>query len=291
MDEYNYEPNVFARLSAKNSHIIGLVVPGFNSVTTPRIVEVIVAYLKKNDYTPLMMHTDQSTDEEIKSIVRLSKMNVDGIIVLSTGITPTHEEIIKTIAQPVLFVGQSNAHLHTVINDDYAAGRAVGGLVGKSGAKAVLCLWVDPHDIAVGQVRKQGVMDGLSARGISDVEFVYTTFDYREAIESLKSSLDPKRFPDAIICATDRLAQAAYKVLPSYHITIGKDISVVGFGEYETSALLNPPLTSVKFDWYSTGIISGESILQMIQGKPVSNIQVIPFELFERASLVQKEGE
>ena len=46
IEENHYEPNVFARLSAKNSQIIGLVVPGFNSVTTPRLVEVIVAYLK-----------------------------------------------------------------------------------------------------------------------------------------------------------------------------------------------------------------------------------------------------
>lgn len=47
IEDNNYEPNMFARLNAKNSRIIGLVVPGFNSVTTPHLVEVIVAYLKK----------------------------------------------------------------------------------------------------------------------------------------------------------------------------------------------------------------------------------------------------
>ena len=44
-----YEPNVFAWLIAKVSRVIGLRVPGFDSVTTPRLVEVIVEYLKKND--------------------------------------------------------------------------------------------------------------------------------------------------------------------------------------------------------------------------------------------------
>ena len=42
IEENNYEPNLFARLNAKESRIIGLTVPGFNSVTTPRLVEVIV---------------------------------------------------------------------------------------------------------------------------------------------------------------------------------------------------------------------------------------------------------
>ena len=55
---------------------------GFNSVTTPRLVEVIVAYLKKNDYTPLIMHTENDIEEEIRCIERLKNMNVDGIMVL-----------------------------------------------------------------------------------------------------------------------------------------------------------------------------------------------------------------
>ena len=43
IEENNYEPNLFARLNAKESRIIGLTVPGFNSITTPRLVEVIDA--------------------------------------------------------------------------------------------------------------------------------------------------------------------------------------------------------------------------------------------------------
>lgn len=80
IDEYHYEPNVFARLSAKNSRIIGLIVSGFNSVTTPRLVEVLVAYLKKADYTPLIMHTGNDLEEELRSMERLKQMNADGIL-------------------------------------------------------------------------------------------------------------------------------------------------------------------------------------------------------------------
>ena len=85
-----------ARLNAKESRIIGLTVPGFNSVTTPRLVEVIVAYLKKNDYTPLIMHTENDIEEEIRCIERLKNMNVDGIMVLATGSTKEYEEAVKT---------------------------------------------------------------------------------------------------------------------------------------------------------------------------------------------------
>ena len=52
--------------------LFGMTVPGFDSVTTPRLVEVIVEYLKKNDYTPLIMHTGNKIAEEIISAVAVS---------------------------------------------------------------------------------------------------------------------------------------------------------------------------------------------------------------------------
>ena len=290
ISKHGYEPNLFARLNAKNSKIIGLIVPGFNSVTTPRIVEVIVAYLKENHYNPLILHTDHSTEEEIRSIVRLSKMNVDGILVLSTGITLEHQKVVETIEQPVLFIGQKYDGLKTVVNDDYNAGYAIGKLIAESGATSVLCLWVDENGQAVGKERKNGVIDGLSSNGVTNVEFVFASYYYEESVHILGEFLKEDNLPDAIICATDRIAQSVYKLFLQLKKVVGKDVSVTGFGDYETSELLAPPLTTVKFDWYNTGRISAETILQMIQDKPVSQLQIIPFELIKRQSVVNRNN-
>ena len=290
ISKHGYEPNLFARLNAKSSKIIGLVVPGFNSVTTPRIVEVIVAYLKENHYNPLILHTDHSTEEEIRSIERLSKMNVDGILVISTGITKQHQKVVESISQPVLFIGQKYEGLKTVVNDDYNAGYAIGQLIAKSGAKSVLGVWVDENDKAVGKERKNGVVDGLAASGVTNVEFVFSSYYYEESVYILENFLEEDKIPDAIICATDRIAQSVYKLFLQSKKVIGKDVSVTGFGDYETSELLNPPLTTVKFDWYNTGRISAETILQMIHDKPVSQLQIIPFELIKRQSVVEKDS-
>lgn len=61
----------------------------------------------------------------------------------------------------------------------------------------------------------------------------------------------------------------------------------MGFGNYETSELLTPPLTTVAFDWENWGEVSAETIIQMIQGKPVSRVQIIPYQLVERKSVKQ----
>ena len=190
IEENNYEPNLFARLNAKESRIIGLTVPGFNSVTTPRLVEVIVAYLKKNDYTPLIMHTENDIEEEIRCIERLKNMNVDGIMVLATGSTKEYEEAVKKLKIPILFLGQRFPGENSVINDDYNAGYAVGNYIGQRKFKEIYMLWVPEDDPAVGGERRHGVIDGLMSCEKKPKEVIETTFFYENAIENVQKFVD-----------------------------------------------------------------------------------------------------
>ncbi len=288
IEENNYEPNMFARLSAKKSYIIGVVVPGFNSVTTPRLVEVIVKHLKEKNYTPLILHTGNDLQEEKNCIERLTNMNVDGIMVLSTGITEQHRKIVKQIDIPLLFLGQNLAQVNAVKNDDYHAGYDMGRYVAEQGAKRILCLWVDEQDPAVGKERRKGVLDGLWSAGAAEVEFQYTTFFYDDVIRCLREIFDANRLPDAIICATDRIAEGVYKICLEKGIQIGEQVSVTGFGDYETSELLTPALTTVRFDWQQWGEVSVQTILKMIDGEEVPGLQMVPYKLMIRQSVKMK---
>lgn len=287
IEENNYEPNIFARLNAKESRVIGLTVPGFNSVTTPRLVEAIVEYLKKNDYTPLIMHTGNDIEEEIRSVERLKNMNVAGIMVLATGCTEEYEQAVKRLSIPILFIGQKFQGEKSIINDDYNAGYAIGRYIGEKSFEQIYLLWVSEEDPAVGQERRQGVIDGLSFYSKTPTSIIETTFFYEDAVRNIKRLVKNMQKPVAIICATDRLAQGVYKVMYEVGISIPEEVSVVGFGDYETGELLRPPLTTVKFDCHALGEISAESMLQMIQEKPVSSLQVNPYEIIERKSVIK----
>lgn len=285
IEENDYEPNLFARLNAKRSRIIGLVVPGFNSVITPRLVEVIVKCLKQEQYTPLILDTGNDLLEEKRCVERLYKMNVDGIIVLSTGISQKICELANQINIPLLFLGQNIDNVASIKIDDYHAGYDIGNYVASQGVEKVLCLWVSEHDPAVGVERKKGVVDGLNAAGVSDISFQYTTFFYEDAIRDLSLVLDKKNLPQAIICATDRLASAVYKVCLDNKLKIGQDVFVTGFGDYETSELLLPSLTTIRFDWKKWGEVSVECMLKMIDEEQVINdLVLIPCHLMVRDS-------
>lgn len=290
IDAHGYEPNFFARLNAKNSQVVGIVVPSFNAVTTPRLVEVIVAYLKRHEYTPLIMHTGNSKQEELRSIIRLNKINADGIMVLSTGITEAHHKLVHSLDIPVLFLGQKYLGLNSIIYDDYNAGLELGKYLAQQQFTRIYGIWVNASDPAVGIYRRSGIEDGLAMGRAPEAQFFETSFIYQEAADAIRAIFANNPIPDALICATDRIAEAAYKVCKEHGLVVGRDISVTGFGDYSTSELLTPPLTTVRFDWQKWGEVSAETMLQMMQQRPVSELQVVPYQLVYRNSVAELQA-
>lgn len=290
IDAHGYEPNFFARLNAKNSQVVGIVVPSFNAVTTPRLVEVIVAYLKRHEYTPLIMHTGNSKQEELRSIIRLNKINADGIMVLSTGITEAHHKLVHSLDIPVLFLGQKYLGLNSIIYDDYNAGLELGKYLAQQQFSRIYGVWVNSSDPAVGIYRRSGIEDGLAMGRAPEAQFFETSFIYQEASDAIRAIFANNPIPDALVCATDRIAEAAYKVCKEHGLVVGRDISVTGFGDYSTSELLTPPLTTVRFDWQKWGEVSAETMLQMMQQRPVSELQVVPYQLVYRNSVAELQA-
>ena len=98
--EYNYEPNAFARLKARESNVIGVVVPTLNSKVTSRVVTSIGRYLRGQGYETLIKDSDHSPELELKNMQRLMTLNVDGILVSAITITPELREAIESCPVP-----------------------------------------------------------------------------------------------------------------------------------------------------------------------------------------------
>lgn len=284
IEKSGYRHNIFARLNAHKSNIIGIVVPSFNSVTTPRIVEQIIKRLGSLNLSPLIMHSNNNAAEEINCLHQLHGMNVDGIICISTGETPEHRKFIKFFKKPLLFVGQEIHGGHSICNDDYHAGYELGKYIGSKKYTRPLLLWVKEYDHAVGISRKQGVIDGLAQAGIANYQLCYTTFIYEEVLATLQENLKLDDLPDVIICATDRIAESVYKLCQQHNLSIGVELAVTGFGDYITSELIQPSLTTINFDWQYNADLIINSLERLFTQEPIPELQTIRFKLMMRNS-------
>ena len=178
IETYNYEPNAFARLNAKNSNVIGVVVPTLNSKITSRVITSIDRYLRDKEYTTLIKNSDHDIDLEIQNIQRLINLNVDGLLLSSISITNEHKRIFEEASIPIVVLAQDYSEGLSIIDDDYSAGRFIGEYIGKTGHKKVGYIGVYEKDEAVGIRRRQGVLDGLAEYGITDPVVVMGDYSF-----------------------------------------------------------------------------------------------------------------
>lgn len=288
VEKYDYHPNAFARLNAKQSGMIGVVVPTLNSKVTSRVVTSIDRYLRDRNFVTIIRNSDHDADLELENISKLITMGVDGILLSAISITDAHRKIFAETSIPIVVLAQECESAVTIVNDEYNAGHYMGNYIGRTGHKKIGFITVDESDIAVGKLRSQGVLDGLAEYDVENVWTEYSDFSFVDAQNAAGKLLSEHPDVDAIICATDRIAFGTYRILQKNGICIPEDVSVVGFGGYEEGGLITPELTTLMFDSYEMGELGAMTVTDMIEGKEVPHRSVIGYTFMERNSVSKR---
>lgn len=285
IEENNYEPSTLAQsLKAKYTKVIGIVVPCLDSITSSRVLMSMDQYLKDHGYTTLIINTNHNEMRELTSIEQLWRMNVDGIILMATAVTMAHQNIASKLDIPLLFVAQRFNSGVSIINDDYSAGYEVGKYASSMGHHQVCYLGVNGKDEAVGIYRKDGVINGLKDHGVSHVDVLETDFSLEKAYNVALNYLQKKQ-PTLFIGATDNIALGCLKAINELGLKMPEDISLIGFGGYETAQFINPSLSTIRFDNEETGIRAGKTIIDLIEKNSVDNLQLISYRFIKGESV------
>jgi LacI family transcriptional regulator len=85
---------------------------------------------------------------------------------------------------------------------------------------------------------------------------------YDQAVVDMGNFLDKKRpLPSAFFCMNDMLAYGCMKSLRQHNYKIPNDISVIGFDDLPSSAISDPPLTTVRLPLHQIGQRALEKLL------------------------------
>lgn len=288
-----YEPNAYAR-TLRTGHLnnIGVIVPKINSESVSEVTAGISNTLSDHNYMLFLGNTDNDEMKELDFFRIMQKNHLAGIILMGTIITPSHLKAFRTCKIPVVIVGQRQERMPCIYHDDYHAARALTSLVVDKGKKRIAYISVRSEDIAVGQNRRQGVIDELSLHDLSPVAVEPSLFTIDSGYETMERILKQNLEIDAVICATDSIAVGAMKAIHHAGFSIPNDISICGFGGNKIGAMLTPPLTTVKLYYKQAGMEAAKLLLDMIETsrqevKEESAIRqlMLSYELLERESL------
>jgi LacI family sucrose operon transcriptional repressor len=283
IEKTEFKSNFFAkRLKAKNSKLIGIIIPRIDSFTTGKILRSIYIELEQQGYQAIILSSELDVSREIENIKRLYQQDVDGIIVMSIKITKEHIELVNKTSIPVIFTGQASSLINYIKIDDRRAGFMLGQYIKEEGHKNIVFLGVTEEDIAVGVDRKEGFFEAFKGENCN-LNFVEAGFSFDKAYQMAEKVMEYK--PTAVIGATDNIVLGFLRYAVEKGYDIPSDISVAGFGGYDVGLAIHPPITTIAVDYGVLGRKVAELVISAIEGVEFTEDKSIPIELIKRESV------
>lgn len=282
IEELGYVPNSYARnLKISKTNTIGVIIPNFIGYTKNTSLNAINIYLKNTDYSMLISCSNDDMRQEVRIIDEMVRLNVDGIILFASNISQKHIETLNNLDIPVVIFGQHLDKFISITADDYTAGRLMASYIKELNHKEISYFDVGDYDIAVGN-RYKGLLSILKDTDIK-INHHHADFTKQTAYERAKEVID-KENSTLYLGATDNIAFGIIEALREKNIKIPDEISVTGFGDYEISPLINPPLTTVAFSYEKLGKLAIESLIDAIEGNKSIKAKKVEPKLIVRSS-------
>jgi LacI family transcriptional regulator len=140
-------------------------------------------------------------------------------------------------------------------------------------------------DIACSHDRLQGYRDALEEVGLPFDANLVLEGDYLQpsGFQQTRKLLTSENPPTAILVSNDMMAFGALEAVRVAGLTIGHDISIIGFDDIFLSSQTYPPLTTVRQPLVEMGEVALDMLVALLQGRTVLNLRrELPTELIVR---------
>jgi LacI family transcriptional regulator len=296
-DRLRWRPNMLVNGMQKGkTRTIGVMVPPYDSYWSDVLYgihdELIVA-----DNVPITLwvkHRAEGGDghiSDLEQIHRLIDRRVDGVI-LWPPVTPAYYKHIEELSArnlPVVTIDHELPERYgadSVVTDEQAGARIAAQHLIERGHKIIAHLAdYGMDDFSWASQRSMYFQDELAKAGLGCV--VVQNDKPSGGDDAVKKLLSLEPRPTAVFAANDRLARLLYFGCAAKGLRIPEDISIIGFADLDFSAMLTPPLTTIRQNPYETGKKAARLILDRVNEKYFGAGRVnlrVGCELVERES-------
>ena len=228
----------------------------------------------------------------------VSAENVDGIISWASSIG-RYVEADELVAfhegyrpLPIVSIGRTMEGIPSLLMDSYAGmSEVVSHLIEVHGCQRLVFVR-GPEGHFYAQERYRAYTETLEAHGIPlDPNLVTQPSLWGSAVgrQVTQSLLDEQKLRpgtdfDAVVAANDDMLLGVRDVLQERGVRIPEDVAIAGFDDREEGRTSSPPFTTVTPPFYDVGYRAVESLLALIEGKPVPEEESLPSKVVIRRS-------
>lgn len=273
-EQLGYRPSSIARkLKAKRADAIGVVLPmADNLLADPFLSEFLdgVSHALDQRGQDLLVSTAPSIQATVQVYERIiAARKVDGLILTRTRTDDPRIQYLRERGFPFATHGQcglpggfasfdidnERAILDAVAHVVLLGHRRIGYIGG-------------PSTFNFSRLRLLGYRKGLRAAGLSCDEDLIVERPLGEEFghtgaDQLMQLPEP---PTAIVCISDALAIGALRAVRDLGLTVGSDVTVIGYDGIPVGAYVDPPLTTFSQSMRSAGAKVAGMVMDVIDG-------------------------
>ncbi len=281
-----YVPNRMAGgLASARSRLVAALVPTISGPVFMETVRSLNEALAAQGYQLMLGQSGYADSREDALLDAIISRRPDGIVLTGIMHSPEGRKRLLAAGIPVvetwdltptpidMLVGFSHVDVgRAVVDFLYARGRRLAVIAG---------------DDERSQRRQQAFQAAAHAAGLGEVAVVVvpapTTL--KSGRSALLQLLQTSPGLDAVFCSSDLLALGVMTEAQWRGIKVPEQLAVVGFGDLEFAADLQPALTSVRIDGMAIGRQAAQFIVDRAEGRPVDTRVVdVGFSIVPRDS-------
>ncbi|GAA0880820.1 LacI family DNA-binding transcriptional regulator [Algoriphagus jejuensis] len=281
-EELEYRANSTAHhLSKGESQIIAVIVPQLSLHFYSKVVEGIQKVLRDTEYSVLLLNTDESLEEEIRSVDICLKHRVDGVLVAISRGTKNFDHFQKLLKHevPIVFFDRVANFLPVpkVITNDYQASFDATNHLLNTGCSYIAHITASIN-LNNSNNRLYGYLDALASHNIKVRESLvhYYEFELSSIDKFLEKTL--KKYPqlDGLFVFNDYVANYAINVLCKMGKRVPDDISVIGFSDEPVATYMSPKLSTVQQVAEKMGELSAQKIISILgKNEPMDSEKIV----------------
>ena len=253
--QLNYHPNGMARgLARRRADTLGVIFPCVEPgiVTNTYAFGILQGILTAADELGFNVTLLTESNEGSRSEAGIRDGRTDGLLVVAPHIDSVLTARIVALRIPVVGISVAWQYpgVPTVDVDNIEGARLATRHLLALGHTRIAHLTGDLNLVS-GRDRCRGFLEALDEAGLVGrerplIEGSYASLDRESNKANVRLALDRPGRPTAIFAANDSLAIAAGEAARDLGLEVPDDLSIVGFDDIPSAALVTPPLTSVR---------------------------------------------
>ncbi|TBN39955.1 LacI family DNA-binding transcriptional regulator [Paracoccus subflavus] len=255
-------------IHGRRSATIGLVVPTLAYTIFAELVQAFNDTVTDSGFTLLLASHGYDLAAEYQLVRKLLEHRVDALALIGLDHGQDTYRVLREQGVPVLAIWNyaANSEISCIGVDNAEAGRLAANHLLMLGHRSIGTVFPALEDNDRARARKSSAMDRFMSL---DAELRpewqrQTPYSIAEAKVACLDLLDRAERPTALLCGNDVIAQGAIFSALRLGLSVPRDVSIIGIGDFAGSAELEPGLTTVRIPANRIGTAAARQLIKAV---------------------------